>query len=317
MMHLVRRFLHRPKLSVVVIVFDMAREAPRTLHSLSVSYQRGVSDDDYEVIVVDNGSPTPLGESVVQKYGRHFRYVYIQDASPSPAGAVNTGVRLSRGEYVCIAIDGARILTPGLIRTTLRAFNAYDDPAIATLGWHLGSEPQQRSVRNGYTKSAEDALLKKIDWPLDGYRLFEIGCLGMSSEYGCFSPISESNTLTVSRDAFELLGGLDTRFDLPGGGLVNLDFFRRACERPGSQLVMLAGEGSFHQLHGGASTNIPSEELDSKFKEWTAQYTRIRGIPWEMPKQDPEYLGVFPLAALPYIAWSANQCLEMKSKALD
>lgn len=317
MMHFARRFLRRPKLSVVVVVYDMGREAPRTLHSLSTAYQRGVSEDDYEVIVVDNGSPIPLGKKTVERFGKSFRYIYIQDASPSPAAAVNVGVKLSRGDYVCIAIDGARILTPGLIRTTLRAFCAFDDPTVVTLGWHLGHEPQQKSVKSGYTRESEDALLKKIDWPADGYRLFEIGCLGGSSKDGCFRPMSESNTITISCETFDSLGGYDTRFDLPGGGLVNLDFFRRACERKGSQLVVLSGEGSFHQLHGGTSTNIPSEELDSKFKEWTAQYTRIRGIPWEMPTQKPEYLGMIPLVAMPYIAWSANQRLEMESKALD
>jgi glycosyltransferase involved in cell wall biosynthesis len=314
MMRLVRRILRRPKLSVIVVIYDMTREAPRTLHSLSTAYQRSVVEDDYEVIVVDNGSPTPLGGGVVQKFGRHFRYVYIQDASPSPAGAVNAGVNLSHGEYICIAIDGARILTPGLIGTTLRAFRAYEDPTVVTLGWHLGPEPQQRSVKNGYTREIEDTLLSKINWPEDGYRLFEIGCLGGSSKYGCFRPISESNTITVSRDTFDLLGGYETRFDLPGGGLVNLDFFRRACERRGSQLVILPGEGSFHQLHGGASTNIPNDELDTRFKQWTEQYARIRGIPWAMPVQVPEYLGVIPLPALPYIAWSAQQRLDLESK---
>ena len=311
MMHFARRFLRRPKLSVVVVVYDMGREAPRTLHSLSTAYQRGVSEDDYEVIVVDNGSPIPLGKKTVERFGKSFRYIYIQDASPSPAAAVNVGVKLSRGDYVCIAIDGARILTPGLVGTTLRAFRAYDDPTVVTLGWHLGPEPQQRSVKNGYTREVEDTLLNKIKWPEDGYRLFEIGCLGGSSKYGCFRPISESNTITVNRDVFDLLGGYDTRFDLPGGGLVNLDFFRRACERRGSHLVVFPGEGSFHQLHCGASTNIPSEELDTRFKEWTEQYSGIRSIPWEMPEQHPEYLGVIPLPALPYIVWSANQRLVM------
>ena len=43
-------------LSVVVVVHDMLREARRTLHSLSRSYQEGIDDLDYEVIVVENGS---------------------------------------------------------------------------------------------------------------------------------------------------------------------------------------------------------------------------------------------------------------------
>ena len=45
-----------PALSVVVVVYDMAREAPRTLHSLSRRYQQGGAELDYEVIVVDDSS---------------------------------------------------------------------------------------------------------------------------------------------------------------------------------------------------------------------------------------------------------------------
>ena len=46
-------------LSVVVVAHDMARELPRTLRSLSRRYQLGLPADDYEVIVVDNGSADP------------------------------------------------------------------------------------------------------------------------------------------------------------------------------------------------------------------------------------------------------------------
>ena len=43
-------------LSVVVVAHDMSRELPRTVRSLAPDYQRGVKADDYEVIVIDNGS---------------------------------------------------------------------------------------------------------------------------------------------------------------------------------------------------------------------------------------------------------------------
>ena len=54
------KFEPRLAVSVVVVVYNMPREAPRTLHSLSASYQRHIDADDYEVIVVDNGSNPPF-----------------------------------------------------------------------------------------------------------------------------------------------------------------------------------------------------------------------------------------------------------------
>ncbi len=306
----------KPLLSIVVVIYDMAREAPRTLHSLTTGYQRGVSGDEYEVIVVDNGSPVPLGEAAVARCGPQFRYTYIKDASPSPAAAVNLGVAASRGDAVCIMIDGARMVTPGLVANTLLAFRLHADPTVASLGWHLGPESQVHSVQKGYTKQVEDALLEKIGWPADGYRLFEIASLGGSSVDGCFRPLSETNTLALRRAAFDSMGGYDVRFDLPGGGMVNLDFYRRACERVGSELVVLPGEGCFHQLHGGTATNTPQAELVRRQQRWAEQYQAIRGRPWDTPSKQPVYLGSFPAAAHDYIRWSAARGLTMHAEAL-
>ncbi|HEV2333069.1 MAG TPA: glycosyltransferase [Gammaproteobacteria bacterium] len=289
------KLLHRPKLSVIVIIYDMAREAPRTLKSLSVPYQTGITVDDYEVIVVDNGSPQPLGESVVRACGPNFRYVYIKDAQKSPAAAINHGVALSRAEVVGICIDGARIASPGLLATALKGFELHTHPVVATLGWHLGPELQQKSVLKGYDQATEDALLESIRWPEDGYRLFDISVLAASSYKGYFAAPSESNAIFLERRTFLELGGYDTAFDLPGGGLLNLDFFIRALERHQSPYVMLLGEGTFHQMHGGASTG--GEPQRDRFQEWAEQYRRIRGKEWRHPERPALYLGDLPAPA--------------------
>src|SRR6201999_4654756 len=93
---------------------------------------------------------------------------------------------------------------------------------------------------------------------------------------------SESNALFLRRSTYQRMGGFDPAFDIPGGGLLNLDFFIRCLERD-SPLVMLFGEGTFHQIHGGASTGAPAE-MD-RFQQWAAQYQRIRGQP---PGPTPE-----------------------------
>ena len=72
-----------PKLSIVVVIYDMEREARRSLHSLSPTYQRGVSADEYEVIVVDNGSPRPFNRGSVAEFGPNVTYHYLPDANQS------------------------------------------------------------------------------------------------------------------------------------------------------------------------------------------------------------------------------------------
>src|SRR5215831_3404124 len=93
----------------------MPREAPRTLLSLSASYQRHIDADEYEVIVVDNGSKPPLDRKEIDKLSGNFRLIRLDSPPPSPAHAVNCGLAEARGEIVGVMIDGARIVTPGLL----------------------------------------------------------------------------------------------------------------------------------------------------------------------------------------------------------
>ena len=45
-----------PGLSLVVVAYNMTREFPRTIRSLSPEIQRGVDAEAFEIIVVDDGS---------------------------------------------------------------------------------------------------------------------------------------------------------------------------------------------------------------------------------------------------------------------
>ena len=73
----------QPHLSVVVIFHNMAREAPRTLFTLSRAYQRNIADLTYEVIVIDSASTQPLSAQVVSSFGDHFKYEHLKTDSVS------------------------------------------------------------------------------------------------------------------------------------------------------------------------------------------------------------------------------------------
>jgi hypothetical protein len=73
------------------------------------------------------------------------------------------------------------------------------------------------------------------------------------------------------------MGGADERFDIPGGGFLNMDLYNEAAAIDGVIPVQLIGEGSFHQLHGGTTTNVSPEERDSKVESYREQYRQIRG----------------------------------------
>ena len=296
----------RPELSVVVVVHDMAREAPRTLYSLSAAYQRDISAEDYEVIVVDNGSQPPFASQMLDGLAGNFRLIRLDPAPPSPVKAINTGLAAARGNIIGLMIDGARIATPGLLHFGLKGAGLYPRSVVASLGWHLGFDVQRWAIEAGYDQAREDDLLASIDWQRDGYRLFEIAAFAGSSVDGWFQPIDESNGLFLSRDIWTELGGVDERFDLPGGGLVNLDLFRRALDLPESELVILLGEGTFHQIHGGIATNARLGEFRQRGERWREQYEAIRGQSLHVPTPARRtYVGVLPQPTLAHFARAA------------
>jgi glycosyltransferase involved in cell wall biosynthesis len=306
---LTEKIERKPEVSLVVVIYNIPREAPRTLYSLSAAYQRHIDKDDYEVVVVDNGSTPPVDPRMVEGLSGNFRLIRIDQALPSPAQALNRGLAEARADIIGVMIDGARIVTPGLFQFARQGARLYDRAVVATLGWYLGPDFQWRSMESGYDRAREDALIESIDWPNDGYRLFEIGAMDESSVDGWFKPIAESNALFLRRDFWEALGGLDERFDAPGGGLLNLDTFNRAIEWPEAELVVLLGEATFHQLHGGTNTNIPLVRQHDNWTYWGRQYADIRGRPYEIarPRQPPTLVGTCPQPMLARFARSAQQ----------
>lgn len=276
-----------PQISILVCAYNMARELPRTLYTLSKAYQRGCEDLDWEVVVLDNGSDPPIDPDLLQSDLPCVRVVRPADPKPSPAAAINRAMRELRGRVVGLWIDGARLASPGIIRHAIEAWRANPERVVGTMAFHLGSDVQMRSVADGYDARAEDALLESVPWKTDGYRLFDISVLAGSSAAGWFGCINETNGVFMDCKLWESLGGLDERFEAPGGGFVNLDFWRRAIEASGGHPWMVLGEGTFHQVHGGVATNGPAESRAAM----RAEYAAIHGRPFAPPKYEPQFVG--------------------------
>lgn len=289
-------------LSVVVVVYDMARELPRTLRTLATPYQRGIDSADYEVIVVDNGSPEPVAASLAETFAGIIRIERLDPAPASPVRAANLGLAHARGDLVGLLVDGARLASPGLLAGALRAARLSSRPVITAPAFHLGSATHMRAAETGHDQRAEDELLERSGWLDDGYRLFGISTPAGSSGRGLFGPMGESSSLFAPRALWEELGGMDERFTLPGGGLANHDLYRRACSLEAVDLVVLLGEGTFHQYHGGAATS-----RRFAWDEMQADYASIRGEHHRPPQNTPVYVGEVPRDALAFVERSAGQ----------
>ena len=264
------------RLSVVVNFYNMKREAARTLTSLSRQYQRGIGDLAYEVLCIDNGSNPPLEEEWIRSFGPEFRLIRPGHCNPSPCGVINEVARQARGDYVAIMIDGAHVLTPGVFRETFAAIEADPDAVVALRHWFVGGDQRWLS-EVGYTREQEDVLFERIHWPADGYQLFHVGApIGEHVDPWLVGMI-ESNFLVLPTRFYCDIGGLDEAFDEPGAGFANLDLFVRAGLSLEEGVVGLVGEATFHQFHGGTTTNVSDDEKDSRVRAYANKYMRIRG----------------------------------------
>jgi hypothetical protein len=301
-------------LSILVNFFDNRREARNTLHSLTRGYQHGAANLEYEVVALDNGSREPLDSREVAAFGPEFRHEYVETTSKSPAAALNAAARKARGERLMVLIDGAHIVSPGVLRRVDQAFALFAAPFVATSSFHLGPERQNASVLKGYGQAEEDRLLAASGWRDDGYRLYAItrafsdhgnGWFGCNFETGCFA---------MRKADYAAMGGLDERFTLPGGGLVNLDFHERAVANAALEYVMLLGEGTFHQFHGGVASNAPI--ANHPFPQMHEEYQRLRGKPVSRAMRTPFYMGTVPDAAWAATLGSARAGIKFRQDFL-
>jgi hypothetical protein len=281
-------------LTVIAVFFNMRREAERTLYTLGPDYQRGVQASDYEVVAVDNGSTDPLSESEVTRFGPNFRLVSHPGGDPSPAAAINRVAAEVSSPWVMCLIDGARMLSPGILVGALGAVRERPQGFVYTIGMHLGRAPQNELVARGYDADEEDRLLDGVDWRRNGYLLFTVSSPALSvGERLFFSAVRESNCFALRRESFLEAGGFDQRFRSPGGGLVNLELFQRLVENPKLTPICLLGEATFHQFHGGVATNVPL--ADHPWQSFTAEYEAILGRPYAPPaEREPLYMGTIP-----------------------
>ena len=290
---LVAPFVLKPvDLTVVVVFYNMRREARRTLHSLSRAYQEGVEDLDYEVIVVENGSDPDqrLGGKLVRSYGPEFRYLDMGDeARPSPVHALNRGIAKGRGRSFALMIDGAHVLSPGVLHHGMVGLRTYEPAVVSTQQWYVGPGQQGEAIHEGYDQAMEDRLFEAIGWPGDGYRLFDIS--HFISERDWLDGMWESNCLFVPRSVLSQVGAFDESFDMPGGGYANLDLYERVGSTPGVTVTTMLGEGSFHQVHGGTTTNQGVDDRATRISGYAEHYAEVRGRPFRGHQKPIHYVG--------------------------
>ncbi|MCH7230795.1 glycosyltransferase [Glycomyces sp. L485] len=227
-----------PYLSVVVPVRDNAQGLELTLRSLAA---QDLPADEWEVIVVDDGSAVPAAGTAPLGPG-NLRVERLYPGG-SRAKARNLGIAVARGEVVLL-LDGDSYAVPDLVRRHA-AFHRGSETAQVLLGNRF--EPSWDTVRRlhvGDTKAPTAGVEQDIRQSWFG---MEASALATSRVPWAF--MFTHNTSVRTRD-LEAVGGFDE--DFAGWGHEDVDLGYRlfaAAGRPDGQFVLDPDAYCFHVPH--------------------------------------------------------------------
>jgi len=265
-------------LAVVAVCYNMPGQVRNTLRSLLPAYQQQIDPESYRVRLMDNGSDHPLPEDHWRVWGNvEYEYTSPQAVTGNLAVALNRGVAATDSNLICLILDGACLMSPGLLHWGVELASLWPRTLVDVRCWHLGPKLQMQSRREGYTPQVEAQLLQSIGWPEPSYRLFDIS-VPLLPRGGFFGRSAESTCIFTSRQFFQELGGFDERYRQPGGGLAAADLFWRGASSA-YRVFTLLGEAVFHQIHGGAATGLNKDQHRGQFALWRDEYESL-SRPW-------------------------------------
>ncbi len=276
--------------SFIVAAYEIPRQIRRTLESLRPAYQ-GVDASRIQVIVVDNGSTTPLAAEDLATIAPNLEIMRV-DGYPSPVFGLNKAIERADHDTIALMIDGAHLLSPGVVQNALEVMQLHERPVINVPQYLMGAVSQNLNVDAQVDPfDRETADLESLGWPENGYRLFEYAV--KATEMADRNPFqwAESNCLITTRTVLEECGAFDERFDEPGAGMANVELFHRLTHEPRNSYVILAGEGSFHQDHHGTTTGVSVDVRKERVAQYHARNEELFGYDFPAFSRSPFLYG--------------------------
>ncbi len=126
-----------PGVSVVIPVYNRPESLTLSLAALA---DQSLARDDFEVLVVDDGSRGPDHLAIVQSFETRLdlRYIYQSDLGFRAAAARNQGIALARRTAIML-LDAGVILPQNVLAAVWEAHRA--DPDVALIGTVHGLQP--------------------------------------------------------------------------------------------------------------------------------------------------------------------------------
>lgn len=111
------------KISIIIPVYNVYKYITQCLESCI--YQEGVSHDEYEIIVVNDGTPDNSME-IVNKYKKQFPSLItvFEQKNSGLSVARNSGINIAKGEYLWF-VDSDDWIIQGSLRKIIDKLNEY------------------------------------------------------------------------------------------------------------------------------------------------------------------------------------------------
>ena len=103
------------KLSIVVPVYKVEKYVRPCIESI---FNQGLSDDDYELIVVNDGTPDRSMEQITDLLEQHSNVIVINQENQGVSVARNNGLAKATGEYI-LFFDSDDIMIEGSLKLML------------------------------------------------------------------------------------------------------------------------------------------------------------------------------------------------------
>lgn len=163
------------KINILIPTYNRPDRLRRCLTSLS---KQTYPKNNYEVVIVDDGSPQNL-KSVIEEFNREMDIVYIKKERGGPASARNTGLKHVKGEIVAFTDDDC-VIDKNWLYEIEDAFKDNSE-AMCVKGRTLALEP------NDFSKACEMYI------------------------YGS-KKSHATNNIAYKRTVFDKIGSFDTRY---------------------------------------------------------------------------------------------------------
>ena len=148
-----------PKVSVVVTTYNRAALLPRAVRSvLAQTYE------DYELIIVDDCSTDDTPE-VVQRFADSRIHAVRQAENRGQSAAVNTGIRLARGEYIAFLDDDDEWVDTKLLHQ-VRTLDASDPRVGLVYTWFDYVDTSGTRHAGGRSVLSGDVSQNMLRWEL-------------------------------------------------------------------------------------------------------------------------------------------------------